>query len=204
MPYTPNPPISFAAFLKHGGNLQRNNGAYIAHFHHGDKLAQQVISEEEIAAYEARLPEVLRAMFDDKDKRKTAFSTSRVYTQSINNTLRYWEHPVRVKLLDGRDMYINAIDRIWIYPTQNNTAKLGVSCHAYLNRIGELTYVEDTVRKDVEVPVSELDKYYPGWSVRYDMLSQLGYQMQEMVDQVFKKPDALAPMPLGDISFEGY
>lgn len=194
--------ITFEEFLKLGGNLQKTGAGYRANFQASNALCSCELSTEAIAKVDMRLPKVIDAMFEEEGKFRTDKSMSRVYVQTIQSTLNHWDYPVQVKTIHNHSVYINKITKVLQYPTPRGDVALSVECSRHINHIDGIPYVTTTVVNDIEVPLEELDRFYPGWQTRYDVLSQLGYVNPDLVDQVFQKPQSVSPIPMGNVSFD--
>lgn len=197
--------ITFAELLTSEGNLEKIPTGYRAHFVLFGKATPQDFTVEEVAAYDPRLPKAFDAILADEPKIQGVTRTPRVFVDWINRTLTHWSNPVQITLKTGYQFYISRIDAIRKYPSSEDCVELSVECYRTPHVIespGTVEYVKGVTYNDVEIPYTELEKYYPGWKVRMDLMSQLPTTRGELLDYVFQTSTPVAAEDLSGLDFE--
>lgn len=180
-----NHPITFEEFLKEGGNLHKWSDGYRLNFEVDGQLAECTISKESINDYDPRL---LLIIEDMTSQFVGTFSIRRVYTKSLLWSLDHWENPMPITVRHYGDINLNAVDNILKYDPLDDYVSLMASIYYRVSRVGDLTYVEDVTRKQIDVPKTELDKYYPGWSLRYELMDNVAADKKVLMAAVFPCP----------------
>lgn len=204
MTHPANNRITFAELLESEGNLEKIASGYRAHFVLYGKETPQDFTVEEVAAYDARLPQVFDAIIAQEHNVKGS-SIPRVFVDWINRTLTHWTHPVQITLPTGYEFYISKIDAIRKYPAPSGGIELSVECYQrphVLEGADGIEYVKGVSYNDVVIPYAELEKYYPGWKVRMDLLSQLSTSRAELLADVFQAPSPVRPANLQGLDFD--
>lgn len=197
-----NHPITFEEFMELGGNLQKRTSGYLANFRFGSSLCSCEMSTADVSNVDERLPKVIDAMFEVEGQCRTDKSLSRVYVQAIKTTRRFWDHPVHVRLSNNQSVYIHKIVNIFQKSPSNGDTVLEIECSRYVNTIDDIPYITTSTLNTVHIPAEELERFYPGWQTRLEVLSELGYSSSELANQVFQKPQPVANMPMDNVSFD--
>lgn len=181
-----NHPISFETFLKEGGNLYRVRDGYVLNFEVNGALAECNISKDSIAEYDPRLGLIIDDM---ASQHVGSWSIRRIYVQSLLWSRAHWENPMPMKVRHFGVIHLNRVHNILKFDPQDDHVTLMASIYYRVSRVGDLTYVEDVTRKQIEVEKTELDKYYPGWSLRYELMENVAGNRDDILAAVFPRHD---------------
>jgi hypothetical protein len=186
---------TFEEYLSETGTMVREDNGVSASYLHEGKLKFVRYSWAELDALDPRLATVVKHMFD-----------SDIYYVSstwVNNTLAYWKNPV--PLLDNKnnEHAVESVATVLMFNRNTEMVRL-VTIDWELATVGDITYATRTKDEEYMVTSDELDKKYPGWKTRYDVLTSLETSQRELMDGVFNsvRYETAPHEQLDNVSFE--
>lgn len=177
-PTKPFHPPTFAEYLSLNGSMvQEENGVsgtYIVDGH----LYFVRYRWEDIDMLDSRLSTVMKHMFSQDN-----YYLSNTW---LNNTLAYWENPE--PLVDNKG-HAHAVEGIYALLVFNRNTRMVhlVSDDWELTSVEGITYATRTKDEEYMVTTDELEKKYPGWETRYDILTSLDTSQRELMEGVFNR-----------------
>lgn len=137
---------------------------------------------EQLHQVDKRIPEVLYAMYStDSNIRNT------VPTEWLRNTLNYMDNPVLLKDVFSRVYPVKEVSSVSWFDNDRSNVTISVVYYDY-HRLEPLPYMTVTAETYITVATRELEKHYPGWLVRYDLLNVLDVDSKTLKPEVFAKP----------------
>lgn len=176
---TSTQPISQPTFLEYlnqpGSMAQEENGVSASYLQDGNFYLARY-SWEDIDKLDWRLSRVMKHMFRP-DKRYLSNTW-------VNNTLAYWNNPVPLVDTKGIEHAVEGIYTLLVFNRNTRMVHL-VSDDWELSSVDGITYATRTKDEEYMVTADELEKKYPGWESRYDVLVSLDTSQRELVAGVF-------------------
>lgn len=196
-----NGEMTFREAIEYGGSLDQTlDGVRISYIHNA-KLLNKEFTNADIANVDPRLPRVLAAMFDAVKVNDIPILT--IYSSWVINTLSIWENPLAIVDIHNETHYVQ--DLMAFLDGSETTDILKISGSGYpLYHVDGIPYVKHTAWITLEVTPAELDKHFPGWEIRYDLLSALGSSKDEIYKSVFTRESTYQDIPpsIAKITFE--
>lgn len=190
--------ISFESFLGNTfANMAMRTGGIRGYFGSSDQLVYQDFSNEEIAKVHPNLPGIIQVRFYQQHNPENLLSTNWVL-----QTLSYWNDPLTLKTTDGRTVALVSINNVKEVYDKTYEVQLDVTKYK-LSYDDDTLFVVDTAWTGIFVAFAELEKVYPGWKARYDLLVSLGTDTADLVKEVFNRQcRKLEPLPLHGVDFD--
>lgn len=177
--------ISFRDFINTGGSLRKEDTGYIAEYGSTKERYTHTFSRADIALFDTRMPIVVDALFTGEYGKKTA---GRVYAKALALTLHHWQFDTPVRCEDHCKRYITRINSVQDYMEHRSTVKLNANTYAdilYVEDIPYVTHSRDTV---FSVNKKELEKHFPGWKLRHDLMLEVQGGPSTLINAVFTRP----------------
>jgi hypothetical protein len=99
-------------------------------------------------------------------------------------------------------MYIYKIKEILQNPNASGHITLSATCSYTLSTIDDISYVSKSLIKNISVSPTELERFYPEWQNRHQLLIALGYEKTELAEQLFVKPQQSKLLALNNVTFD--
>lgn len=178
------------------------NDTFIVTSNTSGGMFDSVVPYASVAELHQDLPEVIDILL-----RQSSHIAERNYVRGslVAKNLRYLDGSlICVNNTAGETLYLDNIRAITNSVASRNVHVFN-STKCYLKEhktAGETRlYVALTSQGDVAVLDSELEQRYPGWKTRWDVGTQLGVDMDELIPYAFSKPaEAMVVMP--DVDFD--
>lgn len=167
--------ISFSELLTKKGNLREVADGYLASYvengdNDDDDLHKCIFTIDEIARADARLPSAIAVMLGTLNS--SANPRSMIYIQWLSDTLKHWDSPIKMTDIYNDTFYIKDITDIHMFTPGDE--KVNLICHYYTPYTHRgIDYAMEAEWDQLIVPVSEVDKYYPGWCQKYEIMKTL-------------------------------
>lgn len=141
-------------------------------------------TNEQLAAIDARLPVILDRMFNNV--RTPAVPLLTIFTGWLLNTFKHWDNPHAVCDTTGEKFNILEVTRFIRFEPNPEYVSIRATCYKVQYESG-IPYVAHTKVEQISVSIAELEKNFPGWRQRYDIMQSLGVDMDELVATVFPR-----------------
>lgn len=187
-------PIDFMSFLnKSSASMAMQPDGIRGYFGSNDRLVYQDFPSEEIARVHPDLPGVIQVRFYQQHNPENLLPTAWVLL-----TLSYWNDPLTLKTTDGRTVAIGSVNNVKAVYDKTAEAQLDVTKYK-LSFDQDTMFVVNTAWTGIFVSFAELERLYPSWKSRYDLLMSLGAPMEELVSAVFVRETR----PVKAVNLEG-
>lgn len=140
-----------------------------------------VFSDAELKAVDERLPAIIEGMTSSEFRFRR-----RVSTNWVRNTLSYMDDPVAITDIFKMQYLVKLVSGISFLEKDRSGVTLSVMYYDFV-RLEPVPYITDIKESFITVATTELDKFYPGWLTRYDMLCALGSSKDELVTGSFTR-----------------
>lgn len=193
------PQITFAEFLVSGFYLEDTGGSTVRGVHAvNGKSVETEFTAEQVNTLDPRLFGTIQIMFTQLHSK-----ASRLGANWLSDTLEYWNNPLYLSEFMGTPLPMAEIDKLHKYNTENKT----ITVIGYMFNEHEAEGVKFAAGKrwvEFRVSWAEFEKHFPGWKVRYDLLSSLSTTDDELVKAVCQRPaEPLNTMvTLPEVNFE--
>lgn len=153
--------------------------------------------KEELISVDERLPGVLQVRFYQQNDPQAVLPVA-----WVQNTLDYWSSRINLQVTNSRTHPIASVESI--------TELYEVAQEARISAIkydeswdDDVYFATGTHWFDCVVSYAELEKHYPGWRVRYELMASLANGPVELRNSVFQRPSAPgATVSMDNIDFE--
>jgi hypothetical protein len=156
-------------------------------------------TKEQLSLTDERIPEVLLNMYDTGSAIRNT-----VPTEWLRNTLTYMDNPVALKDVFCHVYALKEISSVSWFDNDRSNVTISIVHYDY-HRLKPLPYLTVTAETYITVATRELEKHYPGWLVRYDLLNVLDADAKTLKPEVFSgKPviDGSAKESLTNVTFD--
>lgn len=191
--------IPFHEFLSSsGGTLTRLHSGVEASFLKQGGWVTSRYSWEDLESIDARLAKVVSAMFTPEGQR-----VSYVSAYWMNNTIKFWKNPTPLFDVEGAPYVVDEVTQVLSFNRLTQVVTIAaVVCKVF--KVDVIDYVRHTENADIVTTVAELEKTFPGWKMRYDVMTALGVEQRELMTSVFTR-EAIPPcqaLSVRDVTFE--
>lgn len=157
-----------------------------------------VFSDEDLKAVDTRLPCILEGMTSSEFRFRR-----RVSTTWVRNTLNFMDDPVPLTDIFKMQYLVKLVSGITIFEKDRSAVTISVVYYDFV-RLEPVPYITDIKESFITVATEELNKFYPGWLAKYDMLCALGSTKREIVSGTFMRPSVQASVKqeLNAVTFE--
>lgn len=156
-------------------------------------------TQDALRLVDPRIPDVLSTMYS------TEYNVRRtVPTEWLRHTLSYLDNPVPLTDVFTQVYPVKAISSISWLKNEKDSVTISVVHYDYI-RLEPTPLMTGTNETYITVALSELDKHYPGWLVRYHVLHELDADSKTLKPEVFARLISMAPAPketLSDLTFD--
>lgn len=189
-------PIDFLAFITiSSANMALVDGGIRGFYGKNGRLVCYDFRTEEIARVDARLPGVLQERFRQQNDPEAVLPVA-----WVQNTLDYWTSRIDLQTTSSRTYAIASVESVTeLYDTAQE-AKIGVIKYAE-SWDNDVYFATGTKWLECFVSYTELEKHFPGWRVRYDLMVSLADNPVELRNSVFQRPNA-SPSPPVKVSMD--
>jgi hypothetical protein len=161
------------------GYLYADRDAYVVGYLTSVNPDHYTYSDNELAAADPRLPKVVAKLCRQ-------YKHSSVPLSSIFNTIDFWKNPVFLKGANGETYAIRKFKEVKNIDRETGLVQLVVESYHHF-RAGSCPYVTYQEELTLTFSSEELEKRYPGWFVRYDVLGVLATDDAEMLQSLFQQ-----------------
>lgn len=183
-PISPISPISFADFLHTGGELTKTAGGYYAQYTANTQSYVQLFTLDDVSTVDERLPLVIDALLTSKYGQHTE---GRVYTKALLLTLHHWSNPSPIFSTGKKQHHVLRVTGVSVVPHSANV-KLWANAYTNVALTNSVPYVTNSRMMAFEVSKRELERHYPGWQTRYQVMQDLQTDSIETLQLVFARP----------------
>lgn len=180
--------FDFDDFLtSNGGTLTRLYTGVEASFIKGGNWVTQRYSWDDLASIDSRLPATVKAMFTDTDN-----EVNYVSSYWVNNTIKFWKDPTPLRDVNRRAYTVDEVLQVLSFNRLTEVVDLAaVVCKVFT--VGGVEYVKHTTNADIKTTSAELEKTFPGWKMRYDVMTALAVEQRELMGTVFTRDKPVLP-----------
>lgn len=195
--------ISFRDFIGTGGSLLKEGDVYIAQYGATTSPFTHTFTKSDIAEFDSRMPVVIEALFTGEYGKKTG---GRVFTKALALTLHHWQYDNPVRCADHSKRYITRVNSVPEHTETRTQIKLNANTYSQVLLVDDIPYVTHIRSTVFSVNKAELEKHFPGWKLRYDLMMEVQGDMDTLINAVFTRPKSTATnaldMELPGIAFD--
>jgi hypothetical protein len=199
----PIAPITFADFLLKSGILKKTDNGYSGEYFTGGQSYASEFTPHEITQVDERLVDVVEALLASKYAERT---NGLVYAKPLLLTLHHWNNPVPVLSSDKKRHYVVKVTGVSAMSYMPAYVKLWANAYTDVAITNGTPYVLNSRVLAFEVAKKELERHYPGWEKRYQVMQDLQTDSIETLQLVFTKPvkdvDLVSTFDMSAISFD--
>lgn len=179
-------PIDLHQFLEIGIDIDKIDNGIRGHYLGVLRTCYSDFSNDTLASLDSRLPLTVAAMFDALNNR-----SDRLPARWLSDTLSYWENPVALRAVPGDvcPAYITKLSKM-----DDVTQAVHIGGYAYsIVEKNDTVFAAGQKWFDCVTTYAELDKHYPGWQVRYNVMAALDIPERDMFLSVFPRQPLKTP-----------
>lgn len=178
-------PISFAEFILNSGELKKTNTSYTGQYSINGQPYLRSFTYEDIEHVDMRLPTVIEALLASKYGDRTNGS---VFTKPLLLSLHHWNNPVPILSTDKKRHYLVRVTGVSATSSLSKSLKLWANAYTDVALADGVPFVVNSRVMAFEVAKSELDRHFPGWQTRYQVMQDLQTDSIETLQLVFARP----------------
>lgn len=182
-------------FMSTHGHIESLHNGYRLHRKVDRKDVYSDYTIEDLAKLDPKIPDVLTTLFDTH-----IACRKRVPLVWLHNTLSYMNNPLHLKDIFKSNYVVKEITSISFFEKDRTSVTISVMQYDYFC-LEPKPYITGESETYITVACDELDKHFPGWLARYDVLTSLNTDKEELLECVFKYAPTTLTLDLPDETF---